>query len=135
MGGYGAVEYALARPDLYNFAGALSPALDVPSRKFNWRRWSQSQRYYYNFGAVGSPERKARDPFVQVTTADPRATPYIYLTAGNQEPLLDPIQRFASQLRQRSFSHEFHTAPGGHTWSQWDAQIPGCFEKLLAVLK
>jgi S-formylglutathione hydrolase FrmB len=135
MGGYGAVEYALARPDLYGFAGALSPALDVPSRKFSWRRWSQSQRYERNFGAVGSPERRARDPFVQVTTADAHATPYIYMTAGNQEALLDPIQRFAGKLKLHHFAYEFHTAPGGHDWNQWDAQMPGCFEKLLAKLK
>lgn len=132
MGGYGAVEYALARPDLYRFAGALSPALDVPSRKFSWRRWSQSLRYERIFGLPGSSERKARDPFVQVTTADPQTTPYIYLTAGSEEALLDPIQRFASRLRQRNFANEFHTAPGGHDWNQWDQQIPECFQKLLA---
>jgi len=134
MGGYGAVEYALARPDLYGFAGALSPALDVPSRKFSWRRWSQSQRYEHNFGIVGSPERRARDPFVQVTTANPRTTPYIYLAAGKQEALLEPIQRFANRLKQRSFAHEFHTTPGAHDWNQWNTQIPGCFEKLLVTL-
>jgi S-formylglutathione hydrolase FrmB len=134
MGGYGAVEYALARPDLYSFAGALSPALDVPSRKFSWRRWSQSLRYEHNFGVVGSSERKKRDPFVQVTSVNPHTTPYIYLSAGKQEALFEPIQRFANQLKQRNFAYEFHAATGGHDWNQWNAQIPDCFEKLLVTL-
>jgi S-formylglutathione hydrolase FrmB len=73
MGGYGAVEYALARSDLYGFAGAISPALDVPSRKFSWRRWSQWARFRDIFGSPGSPERQARDPFVQVRSADPQS--------------------------------------------------------------
>ncbi|MDR3793543.1 MAG: alpha/beta hydrolase-fold protein [Terracidiphilus sp.] len=135
MGGYGAVEYALARPDLYGFAGAISPALDVPSRKFSWRRWSQWVRFRDIFGSPGSPERQARDPFVQVRSADPKTVPYIYITAGDQEALLDPIRRFAAQLHARGFAYEFHSKPGGHDWNEWNAQIPGCFEKLLAVLE
>jgi S-formylglutathione hydrolase FrmB len=134
MGGYGAVEYALARPDIYGFAGAISPALDVPSRKFSWRHWSQWARFRDIFGSSGSPERQARDPFVQVRSADPKTVPYIYITAGDQEALLGPIRRFAAQLHARGFAYEFHSKPGGHDWNEWNAQIPGCFEKLLTKL-
>src|ERR1035438_2586338 len=34
MGGYAAIYLALSRPDLFFFAGAISPAIDVPSRRF-----------------------------------------------------------------------------------------------------
>ena len=34
MGGYAAIYYALSRADLFAFAAAISPALDVPSRGF-----------------------------------------------------------------------------------------------------
>jgi S-formylglutathione hydrolase len=127
MGGYGAVELALTRPDLFAFAGGISPAVDVPSRKFSWRRWSQSTRFERIFGADGSATRRAADPFVLVKTAYPAKTPYLYITADEQEPMLEPIRRFAGILEKRGFASEFHTKPGGHDWTEWNAQIPGCF--------
>jgi S-formylglutathione hydrolase FrmB len=132
MGGFGAVKLSLARPELFAFAGGISPAVDVPSRKFSWRRWSQSMRFRKIFGADGSDARRRADPFVLAKTADPAKTPYLYITAGEQEPMLDPIRRFASMLERRRFPSEFHTKPGGHDWNEWDAQITGCFEALVA---
>jgi S-formylglutathione hydrolase len=131
MGGFAAVKLALARPELFAFAGGISPAVDVPSRRFSWRRWSQSARFRQIFGADGSATRRAADPFVLVRTADPVRTPYLYVTAGEQEPMLEPIRRFAGVLERRGFTSEFHARPGGHDWNEWDAQIPGCFERLM----
>jgi len=41
------------------------------------------------------------DPFVLVKSADPSRTPYLYVTAGEQEPLLPPIRQFAKLLKLR----------------------------------
>ncbi len=120
MGGYAAVYYALKRPELFVFAGALSPAVDVPGRRFSWKYPFQSWRFRRIFGPAGSSERKALDPFQIVQTADPRVTPYIYLTAGEQEPLLEPIRRFATRLDRRGFVHSLQAKPGGHDWTEWD---------------
>jgi S-formylglutathione hydrolase len=130
MGGFAAVKFALARPDLFVFAGAISPAIDVPSRPFRWRRWEQGLRFRSIFGPDGSATRKASDPFLLVLSTNPAQSPYLYVTAGAQEPLLDPIRRFVSRLHEHHLAYEFHTQPGGHDWSQWDAQIPACFEAL-----
>jgi S-formylglutathione hydrolase len=135
MGGFAAVTLALRHPDLFVFAGAISPAIDVPSRRFSWRRASQWWRFRSIFGPWGSAERDARDPFVLLQSADPRTTPYFYLTAGEQEALRGPIERFAARMRARGIAYEFHTKPGGHDWTEWDEQIPGCFDKLLASLR
>lgn len=132
MGGFAAVELALTHPGLFSFVGAISPAIDVPSRRFSWRRWAQSSRFRAIFGPEGSETRQECDPFILVRTADPGRTPYIYLTAGLQEALLEPNRRFAAMLKQRQFLYEFHTKPGGHGWGEWDAQIPGCFEEPLS---
>jgi putative tributyrin esterase len=134
MGGYAAIYYALKRPELFVFAGALSPAVDVPSRHFSWKHAAQWWRFRRIFGPVGSGERKALDPFQIVQTANPQVTPYIFLTAGEQEPLLEPIRRFAAQLDQRGFAHTFQTKPGGHDWSEWDKQLPACFAGLQGVV-
>jgi S-formylglutathione hydrolase FrmB len=83
------------------------------------------------FGPVGSKTRTASDPFLLARSADPAHTPYIYLTAGEMEPLLLPNRRFAALLKSRGIAFEFHTKPGGHDWGEWDAQIPGCFESLM----
>ncbi len=134
MGGFAAIEYALTRPDLFVFAGALSPAIDVPRRKFSVRHIDQWWRLRTIFGPLGSAGREARDPFELVQTANPQATPYIYLTAGNNEALLGPNQQFASRLKQRGFAFEFHIKPGGHDWGEWNEQMPGCFASLLQHL-
>jgi enterochelin esterase-like enzyme len=68
---------------------------------------------------------------VLVRTADPVRTPFVYVTAGEQEPMLEPIRRFAGALERRGLASEFHTRPGGHDWGEWDAQMPGCFERLM----
>lgn len=134
MGGYAAIQYALTRPGLFAFAGALSPAVDVPSRKFSWKHADQWWRFRQIFGPLGSEERESRDPFISVQTANAQSVPYLYVTAGQQEPLRGPIQRFVVQLRKRGIAYEFHTKPGGHDWTEWNAQIPGCFESLLTHL-
>jgi putative tributyrin esterase len=134
MGGYEAVKLALSRPELFVFAGAISPAIDVPSRHFTLRRAEQSWRFRTIFGPDGSRSRRLSDPFVLVQSSDPAEAPYLYLTSGKQEPLLEPNVRFASRLHARDFSYEFHTKAGGHDWGQWDAQIPGCFAALLERL-
>jgi S-formylglutathione hydrolase len=135
MGGFAAVTLSLRHPDLFMFAGAMSPAIDVPERRFTWKRASRWWEFRAIFGPWGSAEREARDPFVLLQSADPRAVPYFYLTAGEQEPLLEPIQRFAARLGRRGLAHELHTKPGGHDWSEWDQQIPGCFESLFLKLR
>ena len=135
MGGFAAVKLALTRPDLFAFAGAISPAVDVPSRSFSAKRWSQSMRFRTTFGPSGSETRLHSDPFVLVKSADPAHTPYLYITAGEQEPLLPPIRQFATLLKLRDYAYEFHTKPGGHDWNEWDTQIPGCFESLIAHIR
>ena len=132
MGGFAAVELALTRPELFVFAGAISPAIDVPGRGFSATRLQQSLRFRTTFGPTGSETRVHSDPFILVKSADPAHTPYLYITAGEQESLLSPIRRFIALLKLRNYAHEFHTKPGGHDWNEWDTQVPGCFESLIA---
>jgi enterochelin esterase-like enzyme len=60
--------------------------------------------------------------------------PNVLARPGEQEALLGADRRFANDLRQRGFQFEFHTAPGGHDWQQWNSQIPGLFASLLQHL-
>ncbi|MGC2621054.1 MAG: alpha/beta hydrolase-fold protein [Acidobacteriaceae bacterium] len=131
MGGYGAVKLALTHPELFAFAGAISAALDVPTRPFSMHRIPQWERFRSIFGAIGSATERSGDPYLLEQAADPAQTPYLYLGAGEQEALLDANRKFVAGLAKRGFRYEFHTAPGGHDWNQWNAQIPGLFRSLL----
>jgi S-formylglutathione hydrolase FrmB len=120
------------------FAGALSPSLEVLHRDFKFRNKIAGIEEWWRirtiFGPPESETRQSRDPFVLVQSAHPNQTPYIYLTVGDAEPFFEPNRRFAQKLKERKFQFEFHTKPGIHDWSQWNAQIPGCFDSLLQHL-
>ena len=130
MGGFGAVKLALRHPNLFGFAAAMSSAIDVPRRAFSMKRWQQSRHYNSIFGTSGSQTRRENDPFVLVRTANPEATPYLFLTCGEQEGLLPANREFAKLLEARHFHFEFHTVPGGHDWNQWNAWLPSLFRSL-----
>jgi len=135
MGGFGAVVLALKHPDLFGFAGGLSSALDVPTRKFSLRRMAQYRGHAQVFGPWGSETRRANNPYVLAGSVDPEKTPYLYLTCGEQEGLLPANQRFASLLKKRGFKYEFHSGPGGHDWNQWNGRLQELFESLRQHLR
>jgi putative tributyrin esterase len=135
MGGFAAIKFALSHPDLFVFAGSLSGAIDVPGRRFSFRQFAQWWRFRGIFGPSASKTRLSSDPFLLIQTADPQRTPHLYLTVGQNEPLLEPNQRFAERARALHFSSEFHTVSGTHTWTTWNSQIPDCFQSLLQHLK
>jgi enterochelin esterase-like enzyme len=74
--------------------------------------------------------QKANDPFVEVRSADPQNTPYLFLTCGEQEGLLGPNRQFAALLEKGHLGYEFHTTPGDHNWKQWDESLPKLFQSL-----
>lgn len=134
MGGFGAVKLALSHPELFVFAGAISPAVDVPSRPFSIKRIQQWRRHSSIFGPWGSQVRRSGDPFVLARSADPAKTPYLFLTCGNHEGLLPANRNFAALLADRHFRYEFHVVPGGHDWNQWDQRLPSVFQSLFEHL-
>jgi S-formylglutathione hydrolase FrmB len=130
MGGFGAAVLALKHPALFAFAGGLSSALDVPSRPFSIKRIGQWRQHSAIFGPWKSQTRRDSDPYILVRAADPAKVPYLFLTCGEQEGLLPANKKFASTLQARHFHYEFHTAPGGHDWNQWDHNVPALMASL-----
>ena len=132
MGGFGAITLALKHPRLFAFVGALSPAVDVPSRPFSIKRVSQYRYHASIFGPWGSQSRRDSDPFVLARSADPNAVPFLFITCGEQEGLLPSNRQFARLLASSHFKFEFHSGPGGHDWNQWNAQLPATLASLAA---
>jgi len=131
MGGFGAIKLAMKYPTLYGFVGALSPAIDVPTRRFSFKRISQYRYHASIFGAWGSRTRRDNDPFVLARQVDPKNAPFMFVTCGEQEGLLPSNRQFAALLAERKFRFEFHPGPGGHNWNQWNARLPEVFESLV----
>ena len=134
MGGFGAIKIALSHPDLFAFAAGLSAAIDVPRRAFSVKRIQQYRAHSAIFGPWGSPSRRANDPFLLASKADPARTPFLYLACGEQEALLPANRDFDGVLTRHKVGHEFHVMPGGHDWRQWSRQLAALFASLLAHL-
>lgn len=134
MGGFGAVKIALRHPELFVFAGGISSSLDVPSRPFSIKRPAQWMEHRSVFGPWGGESQRENDPYELVRTADPTATPFLFLTCGEQEGLLAANRIFAGLLERSHFAYEFHVVPGGHTWTQWNERLPSLFESMLKQL-
>ncbi len=134
MGGFGAIKIGLSHRDLFVFAGALSPAIDVARRQFSWKRVQQSSALHAIFGPWGSDSRRRNDPFVVARTASPASAPYVYLSCGDQEGLLAPNREFAAVLKGQGLHFEFHVVPGGHDWQQWNRELPGLFRSIAGTL-
>jgi len=130
MGGFAAIKIALTRPELFSFGAALSPPIDIAHRQFRLRRWGEWWRIRRIFGPYGSEQRRSRDPLSIIQSADHDKTPFLYITAGQNEPLLKPVRSFAEHLSTLRFQSEFHTKPGGHDWNEWNSQLDGCFRSL-----
>ncbi len=135
MGGFGAITIGLRHPDLFAFAGGLSPAIDVARRPFSIRRVGQSRAFESIFGPWNSDARQARDPFLVARSVSVAESPYLFLTCGASESLLAPNRAFAAGLARRGLRYEFHVVPGGHDWNQWNRQVPSLFDSLLKHLR
>jgi putative tributyrin esterase len=131
MGGFGAIKLALSHPDLFSFVGGISPAIDVPSRSFSFKRISQWREFSSIFGAWGSKTRHDRDPFVLARSANPQQIPYLYLSCGEQEGLMAANRKFAELLANRHFHYEFDPGPGSHDWNQWNRRLANIFQSMI----
>lgn len=134
MGGFGAIKLALKHPALYKFVGALSPAIDVPSRPFSIKRISQYRQHASIFGAWGSETRRENDPFVLARTVPADQIPLLYIACGEQEGLMASNREFTKLLAERKFHFENHFGSGGHDWNQWNGRLAGMFESLFRHL-
>ena len=130
MGGFGAIVLSLKHPDLFAFVGAMSAAIDVPTRPFSIKGISQWRHHRSIFGSWNSQQQRENDPYVLAYSADVTKVPYFFLSCGDKEGLLPANTKFAGLVRKRDFPYEFHVVPGGHNWNQWNAEFPEVYQVL-----
>ncbi len=139
MGGYGALKFALKRPDLFVFAGSMSGAFNAPQITESagepaWRELLASLGEV--FGEEGSRARAENDLFRIVREIPPEkiaSLPALYFDCGTEDGFLKVNKRFAELLEEKGIAFEYREIQGGHDWNYWDRQIRVILEKTATV--
>ncbi|MBS1796846.1 MAG: hypothetical protein JSS81_23675 [Acidobacteria bacterium] len=140
MGGYGALKFALKRPDLFAFAGSMSGAFLAPRLTAENRPADQEDllpSIAEVFGAAGHPARIENDLFGIVGKMSPAAlaaAPSIYLDCGTDDGFLAVNRELAALLEEKGLRFEYHEIPGGHDWNYWDARLRTVLEKVFETI-
>ena len=143
-GGYGALNFALERPDLFAAVAALSPASYAPLPPRNSSAW----RHPAFINAQGQFDRELWETLNYTTYLEAyrlRVTPRGTETEGD----LSPVPLYISAGRSDVYDAEFHARqlrqameriqpndvrldlyPGGHTWQVWRASLPAALNFL-----
>jgi S-formylglutathione hydrolase FrmB len=128
MGGYGALKFAVKRPQTFALAASLSGALGAASWDANdpnllaFVKPSIARAY----GAMDSPTRRENDLFKLFSDLPPErfdALPFIYFDCGTEDFLIGSNRALSELLLRRKIPHEYRQLPGAHTWPYWDAQV------------
>ncbi|MPV36781.1 alpha/beta hydrolase [Georgenia subflava] len=119
MGGYGAMRWALSRPERFAAAASLSGVLDVAALHESGER-DELYRRVYGPDPVRGTEN---DLLALLERADPAALPALYACCGTEDPLFDGNQVFAQKAEQVGAPLTYTTGPGEHEWGYWDEKI------------
>ena len=128
MGGYGAVKFALKRPEMFAVAASMSGAFGAAS-------WTQKDMpnsgpildsILKTFGPVNSSTRTENDVFKLVRNVPAEqisSLPFFYLDCGTEDFLFPFSRELAGLFVERKIPHEYRQLPGDHNWKYWDRQI------------
>lgn len=129
MGGFGALKFALKRPDLFVFAGSMSGAFNAPRLTGNenpadWRELFPSVLEV--FGQENSPTRADNDLFRIIRkfpVAKRSSAPQIYFDCGTGDSFLKVNRELAKSLKENGLGFNFDERAGGHDWRYWDKRL------------
>jgi S-formylglutathione hydrolase FrmB len=122
MGGYGALRFAFAHPELFGSVSAQSPALITESpRQLDADLQNAGPLARLLSSVFGNPIDVAHwnqnNPFVLVREHRARIRgQHIYINCGRQDEygFAEGAEAMHKQLNKEQIPHEFHLYPGGH---------------------
>lgn len=106
MGGYGALKCALAHPESFSKAAALSAPPACPE-----------------FGPQAEIQGSENDLFALAEKNSAENRPEIWLWCGREDPLYAMNQRMQAHLSALGYAVQFHASAGGRDWACWDREI------------
>lgn len=139
MGGFGALLYALDRPDLFRAAFSLSGSLFDNTAADMERRASLYERIFEGVYGVPFDARRFLDWNVFGKLDSPKLKAYpisVWLSAGDRDfpAILAGTVRMHSELTRRGLDSELRVVPGEHTWALWQASVEPALAWLSAHL-
>lgn len=127
MGGYGALSWALSRPDRFAAAASLSGALDLEAWQEELVQGDDAadrETFELCFGGapIGGTEH---DLFWLLGEHDPASEelPSLYVACGTGDTLVDGNRRFAAAGTRLGWDVTTDFGAGDHDWGYWDAGI------------
>ena len=135
MGGYGALNIAFSRPEVFGAVATHSAMLltVIPSIEAG-ARGGQMRAFTDVFGDPVDPLTwKADDPIEQAKSADPAKVPALYFDCGGQDRygLFAGNEALHEALAARKVAHDFSISPGDHGYDF----VKSVFAKSLGFLK
>ncbi len=135
MGGYGALLYAIHRPDLFNSCVALSPGIRTDEQINELSDKDYNTRYRIALGPAQPDVPRITEYYQQrysilrLTTEIPdkmkRAVRF-YIDCGDDDFLYKGNSLLHILMRDRNIPHEYRVRNGGHNWTYWkDGLLPG----------
>lgn len=130
MGGYGALNCALKRPDVFSKVAVLSGALDATilvqdpmplGRPFCWE------------DVFGPEEKIPGSEYDLFHTAEKlqENRPEVWMWCGTDDGLFDMNLRMRDHLRKLGYTLTFHESPGDHSWKYWNREIQNVLKWML----
>lgn len=129
MGGFGALHTALAYPETFGAAVALSSALIVHQiAKIGPDFADEHANYaYYRevFGELSALEASDNNPetLYDKLRAAGKPIPPIYMAIGTEDFLYQNNQDFRAFLSERNADFCYEEGPGVHDWKFWNAYV------------
>ncbi|TDC69033.1 esterase family protein [Micromonospora sp. KC606] len=121
MGGYGAVKWALRRPDRFAAAASLSGSLNVAHRRDHPTRPLNPDVWHTVWG--DRPVAGRDDDTVALVRAAGPDTPPLYVACGTEDFLHEDNLAFVDAARGQGVPVTVDFSPGDHDWAYWDAKI------------
>lgn len=117
MGGYGAMKFALSKPERYAGVATFSGVMDIKKRV---------EGNTFSFGAIFPDGHvpDTQDLFYLAQKADlaPKK-PKIYQWCGTEDFLFEDNLEFHHHLEKLSFDAVWSQTEGNHDWAKWDEHL------------
>lgn len=123
MGGYGAFQWALRKPEQIAAAASLSGALDVASLHEAVLERGEGFEVLRKVYGDTSVRGTDSDLLHLLSTVDPATLPALYQMCGTEDFLLQSNLDFRDTAARHGVPVTVDLRPGDHSWGLWDTTI------------
>jgi putative tributyrin esterase len=133
MGGYGAMKFALAKPEQYGACISLSGALDITRKNRTCRLNEWQSIFDYQMVSPDELEGSEHDLFVLAENAVKNGVslPKLYMWCGTEDVLIGNNDSFHAHLEALGVNHTYERSQGEHKWKWWDMHIQSGLDCIL----